>query len=148
MNSRLDGANLSGVNLSNATLGGATLLQTNLSHANLTNTYLYHTNFSDTNLNDTVGLETCRYAGPCTVDHRTLFDYEPLPTSFLRGCGLPNHLIDYLPSLRSDAIQFYSCFISYSNKDRTFAERLHTDLQDRGVRCWFAPHDLPIGAKT
>ena len=29
-----------------------------------------------------------------------------------------------------------------------FAERLHADLQDKGVRCWFAPHDLPIGAKT
>jgi len=29
-----------------------------------------------------------------------------------------------------------------------FAERLHADLQNRGVRCWFAPHDLPIGAKT
>jgi hypothetical protein len=29
-----------------------------------------------------------------------------------------------------------------------FAERLHADLQNKGVRCWFAPHDLPIGAKT
>jgi hypothetical protein len=28
-----------------------------------------------------------------------------------------------------------------------FAERLHADLQNKGVRCWFAPHDLPIGAK-
>ena len=29
-----------------------------------------------------------------------------------------------------------------------FAERLYADLQNKGVRCWFAPHDLPIGAKT
>ena len=29
-----------------------------------------------------------------------------------------------------------------------FAHRLHADLQNAGVRCWFAPHDLPIGAKT
>jgi hypothetical protein len=42
----------------------------------------------------------------------------------------------------------YSCFISYSSKDQDFAERLHADLQNKGVRCWFAPHDLPIGAKT
>jgi TIR domain len=28
-----------------------------------------------------------------------------------------------------------------------FADRLHADLQGKGVRCWFAPHDLPIGAK-
>jgi hypothetical protein len=25
--------------------------------------------------------------------------------------------------------------------------RLHADLQARGVRVWFAPHDLPIGAR-
>jgi hypothetical protein len=44
-------------------------------------------------------------------------------------------------------IQFYSCFISYSSKDQEFAERLHADLQNKGVRCWFAPHDMAIGAK-
>jgi hypothetical protein len=29
-----------------------------------------------------------------------------------------------------------------------FVERLHANMQNRGVRCWFAPHGLPIGAKT
>jgi hypothetical protein len=57
-------------------------------------------------------------------------------------------LIEYLPSLRGEAIQFHSCFITYSAKEQVFAERLHADLQNKGVRCWFAPHDLPIGAKT
>jgi hypothetical protein len=33
------------------------------------------------------------------------------------------------------------------SKDQASAERLHADLQAQGVRCWFAPHDLPIGAK-
>ena len=56
-------------------------------------------------------------------------------------------MIDYLPSLLNQPIQFYSCFISYSAKDQDVAERLHADLQNKGVRCWFAPHDLPIGAK-
>ena len=148
MNSRFDGANLSGAELSDALLGGASFLQANLSGAKLNNAYLYNTNFSDSNLNRVVGLETCRYSGPCTVDHRTLFEYEPLPITFLRGCGLPESLIDYLPSLRGNAIQFYSCFISYSSRDQVFAERLHADLQSKGVRCWFAPHDLHIGAKT
>jgi hypothetical protein len=70
-----------------------------------------------------------------------------LPLPFLRGVGLPDNLIDYLPSLANRPVQFYSCFISYSSKDQAFAERLHADLQAKGVRCWFAPHDLPIGAK-
>jgi hypothetical protein len=38
-------------------------------------------------------------------------------------------------------------FISYSSKDQEFVDRLHADLQNKGVRCWFAPHDLPIGAQ-
>src|SRR5262249_3516431 len=42
-------------------------------------------------------------------------------------------------------IQFYSCFISYSFKDQEFAERLHADLQNQGVRCWLATEDLKIG---
>jgi hypothetical protein len=148
MNSRLDGVNLSGADLTDATLGGASLLQANLSGAKLNNIYLSSTNFSDTNLDHVVGLDTCRYSGPCTVDHRTLFEYEPLPSHFLRGCGLPESLIDYLPSLRGNPIQFYSCFISYSSKDQIFADRLYADLQNKGVRCWFAPHDLAIGAKS
>ena len=69
-------------------------------------------------------------------------------TDFLRGVGLPDNLIDYLPSLLNQPIQFYSCFISYSSKDQEFADRLHADLQNKGVRCWFAPHDMPIGAKS
>jgi hypothetical protein len=71
-----------------------------------------------------------------------------LPLEFLRGVGLSDKFIEYLPSLSNQAIQHYSCFISYSTKDQEFAERLHADLQNKGVRCWFAPHDLPIGAKT
>ena len=34
---------------------------------------------------------------------------------------------------------------SYASKDHAFAERLHADLQNKGVRCWFAPEDLKIG---
>jgi hypothetical protein len=51
-----------------------------------------------------------------------------------------------LPSLLGKD-EYHSCFISYSAKDDDFAERIYTDLQNKGVRCWFAPHDLPIGAK-
>ena len=68
-----------------------------------------------------------------------------LPLAFLRGCGLPESLLTFLPSLLNQPIQFYSCFISYSTKDQEFADRLYADLQNKGVRCWFAPEDLKIG---
>jgi hypothetical protein len=92
-------------------------------------------------------LETCDHAGPSNIDHRTLQKSDPLPLAFLRGVGLPDNLNDYLPSLLNQAIQHYSCFISYraNNDDEEFAKRLHADLQNKGVRRWFAPHDLLIG---
>src|SRR5262249_40396555 len=79
--------------------------------------------------------------------HGTLAISGPLPIEFLRGCGLPEPLIDYLPSLLNEAIQFYSCFISHSSADGEFTTRLHSDLQTAGVRCWFAPEDLKIGER-
>ncbi|MFZ0797409.1 MAG: toll/interleukin-1 receptor domain-containing protein [Terriglobales bacterium] len=49
--------------------------------------------------------------------------------------------------LAGKAAEFFSCFISYSTKDQEFADRLHADLQNKGVRCWFAPHDIQAGKK-
>jgi uncharacterized protein YjbI with pentapeptide repeats len=139
----LTGANLAGADLNGAILTGATLHDADLSRA-----FLAETVFGNTDLTTTKGLETSLYMGPSTIDHRTLQRSGPLPLAFLRGVGLPDNLIDYLPSLLNQPIQFFSCFISYSSKDQKFADRLHADLQNKGVRCWFAPHDMPIGAKT
>ena len=33
-------------------------------------------------------------------------------------------------------------------KDQDFADRLYADLQNKGVRCWFAPHDIQGGKKV
>src|SRR5512135_3557676 len=69
------------------------------------------------------------------------------PEAFLRGCGVPEALITYLPSLigAMSPIQFYSVFISYSSKDRDFADRLYADLQAKGIRCWLDHEHLKIG---
>jgi hypothetical protein len=103
--------------------------------------------FAYVDLSKAQGLNGCIHRGPTIIDFETLQNSGPLPTAFLRGVGLPDRLIEYLPSLLQEAIQHHSCFISYSSKDQGFAERLHADLQNKGVRCWFAPHDMRIGAK-
>ncbi len=159
------GANFTGADLTNAILGmanlafavlaGAHLRRANLIGANLTaadlqgahvhDVMLGETVFGNTNLRDVQGLETCQHVAPSTIDHRTLIKSGELPSIFLRRCGLPDQLIDSLPSLLNKAIQFYSCFISHSSKDGDFSKRLHADLQEKGVRCWFAPEDLKIG---
>ena len=141
------GANLSGANLSDADLRRADLSSTDLDGATLSGAILSETAFANVDLSHTKGLTDCRHAGPSTIDPRTLSRSGQLPTAFLRGIGLSDTFIDYIPSLFNQPLQFYSCFISYSHKDEAFAKRLHADLQDKGVRCWYAPEDLPIGER-
>jgi uncharacterized protein YjbI with pentapeptide repeats len=152
---RLRDADLRGANLKwailneadlrGANLGSADLCQTGLHGADLSGAILSETVISNINLSGCKNLGSIRHDGPSTIDIRTLKRSGPLPQAFLRGVGLPDELIEFLPSLRDE--HHYSCFISYSSKDDEFAHQLHADLQDKGVRCWFAPHDMKIGAK-
>jgi uncharacterized protein YjbI with pentapeptide repeats len=138
---------LSGVDLSGAELSGANLSGAVLVGANLGNALLHGTIVSNVDLSGCKNLDSIRHFGPSVVDIHTLQRSSRLPLVFLRGVGLSDTLIEYLPSLLNQAIQHYSCFISYSSQDDDFARRLHADLQDKGVRCWFAPEDMKIGAK-
>ena len=95
------------------------------------------------------GLEEVKHDGPSTIGIDTIYRSQgKISEAFLRGAGVPDNFITYMGSLTGKALEFYSCFISYSSKDHEFAERLHADLQAKGVRCWFAPEDLKIGAET
>jgi uncharacterized protein YjbI with pentapeptide repeats len=147
-------ANMKYADLEAANLRDARLTETDFRGANLMlvdfeGTWLNETIFVDTNLKNVSNLESCVHGGPSIIDHRTLLKSGSLPKGFLRGIGLSDTFIEYIPSLfgLDKAIQFYSCFISYSHKDEEFAKLLHADLQDCGVRCWFAPENLKIGDK-
>ncbi len=147
INTDLRVANLTGADLSRAILYDANLTRSFLHGADFTEAHLFQTFFILVDLANVIGLETCTHRGPSNIDHSTLMMSGSLPLRFLRGVGLPDLFIEYVPSLVGQAIQYYSCFISYSTRDQEFAERIHADLQDKGVRCWFAPHDMPIGGK-
>jgi hypothetical protein len=43
------------------------------------------------------------------------------------------------------AVEYHSCFISYSWQDKEFAATLHDDLQDVGIRCWLDEKELRAG---
>ena len=146
--SAMKGSMLERADLSNTGLLGTNLTDANLRGAKLHEASLIRTSFVDANLSNVSGLDTCDHRGPSYISFSTLANSGELPLTFLRGCGLPDNIIEKVPPLFDQPLQFYSCFISYSSKDQEFAKRLHADLQNSGVRCWFAPHDLPIGAKT
>jgi hypothetical protein len=159
----LSGANLSAVdlreaNLYGASLGGADLRAANLSEANLSGTYLggakFHgallgySSLGNVDLSDAEGLQEVHHQGPSTIGIDAIYRSQgKIPVVFLRGAGVPESFIEYMKSLVGSPVEYYSCFISYSSKDEEFAQRLYADLQAKGVRCWFAPHDLQGGRK-
>jgi hypothetical protein len=138
-------ASLKGANLTDAYLHAANLTGASFTGANLSSANFWETVFADTDLGGSLGLETCRHNRPSTIDHRTLVKSGPLPLAFLRGCGLPDAMIQHLPLLLGTPSRFYSCFISYSHADKTFARRLHDALQGRGIRCWLDEKQLRPG---
>jgi uncharacterized protein YjbI with pentapeptide repeats len=141
----LSGADLRSSDLRGANLSGANLSRANLSRADLSRGHFHETVLVDVDLSEAIGLDACHHTGPSIIDHRTLERSRNLPIGFLRGCGLPERLIDYLPSILHQAIEFYSCFISYSHTDKVFARRLHDQLQGRGIRCWRDEHQMLPG---
>jgi hypothetical protein len=144
----LSGANLSKANLSQADLFEATFLQTELSEADLSEATVGFTVFADLDLSAVKGLDTVNHGLPSTIGVDTIYKSRGrIPEAFLRGCGVPETFITYLGSRTDKAFEYYSCFISYSSRDQAFAQRLHADLQAKGVRCWFAPEDMKIGDK-
>jgi hypothetical protein len=139
----LSGAKLSGANLTAATLRGAKLSGADLSHA-ITGL----TMFSDLDLRVANGLETVEHIAPSTIGIDTIYASKgKIPEAFLRGCGVPDTFIASIASLTYEALPYYSCFISHSHQDTAFAQRLHADLQDKGVRCWLDREDLRGGRK-
>jgi uncharacterized protein YjbI with pentapeptide repeats len=132
---------LTEANLEGAGLNGTNLTGSDLVKANLDSALLLETILADVNLCGTKNLTTCIHLGPSIIDSRTLAKSGDLPVIFLRGCGLPDLVIGALHP------NYHSCFISYSTKDQDFADRFYADLQAKGVRCWFAPHDIQGGRK-
>ncbi len=143
-------ADLSAADLHFADLGGANLSGAKLSGANLEEAKFGATVIANVDLSEVRGLETVRHHSPSSVGIDTIYKSKgKIPEVFLRGCGVPEELIAYIPSLigATKPIEFYSAFISYSSKDEEFAQRLHSRLRDDRVRVWFAPEDLKIGDK-
>jgi len=135
-------------NLSNTTFNGVYLSNVILSGANLSNAIILSAFFGAVDLSTVKGLETVKHHAPSTIGFDTIIRSQgKIPEIFLRNAGIPDSIIEAIPSLVGSLkpVDYYSCFISYSSKDQAFAERLHSDLQSKGVRCWFAPHDMRIG---
>lgn len=149
----LSGADLRRADLSDADLFGADLFGTNFSRADLSRAdiscaHMGHTVFADNDLSSAKGLESVRHYYPSTIGIDTLFKSDgKIPEVFLRGTGVPEDFITFVPSLTGQSIEFYSCFISFSHQDDEFSRSLHSRMRSESLRVWFAPEDMKGGKK-
>jgi uncharacterized protein YjbI with pentapeptide repeats len=147
----LSGASLRDTDLFKANLMEATFYETilarvNLDKADFTRAVFEGTHLDDVDLSSVKGLDKVIHEGPSHIGLETIFRSKGLISEvFLRSAGVPDMMITFMKSLVGTAIEFYSAFISYSNKDFSFAERLYVDLIAKNVRVWFAPEDLKSG---
>jgi TIR domain-containing protein/pentapeptide repeat protein len=142
-------ANLSGANLKHAFLIGANFNHTNLFEADLTAAFIGNTIFGGVDLSMVKGLDSVRHGLPSTIGVDTLYlSNGKIPRAFLQATGFPEDFLTFMPSLVGRAIEFYSCFISYSHHDKGFAERLHSAMRSENLRVWYAPEDMKAGRKV
>ena len=150
---RLIGTNFHSALLKGAKVSGAMLRSARFQDSDLTGTDFFEAIMSDcafanVDLSCANGLDSVRQSGPCSIGLDTIVrSRSKLPVSFLRGCGIPEEILSFLPSLVGQVFDFYSCFISYSGKEDEFAKRMHARLQQEKLRVWFAPEDIKGGGK-
>jgi uncharacterized protein YjbI with pentapeptide repeats len=144
----LNRANLRGVDLHAAILHGTNVRDAVLQGAHFAYSRFARTVLGDVDLRTAIDLDLAVHEGPY---HRHRYQ---LPKQRQDSWSLPPwrrypRKLHHVHVLADGAtFEFFSCFISYSTKDQEFADRLYADLQAKGVRCWFAPHEIQGGRKV
>ncbi len=137
---------LNGATLEKAYLKNAIFSKAQLNGADLSGATMAMCNIGNVNLSETRGLNSVKHFGPSTLGIDTVFlSRGYIPETFLRGAGVPEEFIQQMVLMTADAYRYYSCFISYNHTDKSFAQRLHDQLQARGIRCWLDDHQMLPG---
>ena len=163
--------NLSRTNLTRADLRYAVFYygvieEAVLRYADVSGAYFGGMTVNDVDLSSAVGLSTIEHRAPSFVSFGTV---RLNPTadvlSFLRSCGLNeieatfgklwgrdvsvgdvNDIVYEISRLRTaQPIMVNPLFISYSHADAEFVERLISELETNGLRCWRDVKNLTVG---
>jgi hypothetical protein len=148
----LNGTKIRGSDLRNCkfyrTMVAATFDDTNITNSNFEGAYLLSSTFINVDIGSARGLNRAHVYPPITLDARTLLKSGILPRDVYRACGMSDKVTKSIKRTLEQKRKRVRCFISYSSKDEKFAATLRSDLEDNGIETWYAPRDLPIGAKT
>jgi TIR domain-containing protein len=122
-----------------------------------TEAWIDSTVFDGNDLSEAIGLEDVEYELPCTLSIDTIrVSKGKIPEVFLRGCGSSdweieeaklynldlsneeiNEILYKIHDLRANQpIQISRLFISYSQIDSAFVDKLEEYLNKKGIRFW------------
>ena len=100
-------ATLTGAQLISAHLQAANFTMAKLAQADFSRCVLGHTIFGSNDFDEVIGLETVVHQYRSVIGLDTFYrSRNRIPESFLRGCGVSEEFIHYLPSLLDQPIQF------------------------------------------
>ena len=98
-----------------------------MEEADFTNSSWQGTSLAAADVSEAIGLENVTHQAPSKIGVVTLFmSAGKIPEAFLRGRGVPEPFIVQLSALVAslEPIQLYSCFISYSSKEKARYRRV------------------------
>src|SRR5204863_10011178 len=100
------------------------------------------TAFADVDLSMVRGLTTMKHLGPSSIGIDTIYRSQgKIPERFLLDAGIPGTFLASIHSLVGQPIQYFTCFISHSTKDKHFCDRFYADLRSHDVPSWYLPED-------
>lgn len=161
----LSGAKLTRTNLTQSILMEAKFIEADLNGANFSHVSMGNTIFVQANLSKVIGLALVDHHSPSHISIDTIVLSEgKIPDAFLRGCGLSDADIEHTklsdPSLGIDEIdkilykihqsraaqarQISPLFISYSDADSRFVDKVGNRLDQKGIRFWRDRRDLKM----
>src|SRR5680860_122632 len=142
----LSGADLRDVSFKGAFLNGTNFNRALLAGADFTDAELSRTLLTDVDLSEVKGLDAVHHLTPSEISMSTLTAsrYKLSPT-FLRRAGVSRGLIEDLANGQRFARQYETCFLSYTSKDRPFAEKIYGSLEGAGVRVFWDRFDVLPG---
>jgi uncharacterized protein YjbI with pentapeptide repeats len=139
------GANLWNANFTSTGLFSSIFWRTGFKKTIFRNSHFSEVVIADCDLREALDLDTVSHFGPSTIGIDTILRSEGnIPISFLKGCGVPEKVINTLLPLASGQ-KFYSCFISFNSKDEVFTKKLKEDLKNKNIQAWYFPEDAKWG---
>ena len=168
MYASLDGADLSHANLSHASLvetdlTEAKLCRTNLFNAVVNSSVMCGTLFVETAVNGVdftnvtmgqtmlIGIDFSKADGFHSIIHRgpsyasidtLVVSRDVLPVVFLRGLGIAESFLPLLQTLSHTRQKLPYGYLICSQWEQALATKMHTDLQQFGLRCWLFQHTI------